>query len=539
MAKSNEDLLLFDCEKNRWRRENSRKSPIIFLIKPNFDGGYAARLACFVFLWDGMQNQNFRASKMSMLKKRGGKGGGGDDDDSDASTPPQSPVRRRGGGGTEPETNSRKLVATTVTRKARPLSPSRLNHLITTIEKSQYKMKNKDELIQQKIEELFVKKRIQLLHSRIKQKAGMSEAIKYAIQGDLLGLKRELKLGYDINERSKVTGRAAIHEAAGAGHHSLVKMMCYDYRSVLDLNRQTVMGHSTALHLAVGGDYRPIVAILLTMGADVNQVDKQGNSPLFLVKSLPMCKLLFKTNIDAFIRNKHGQTARDYYLEVTPLESQIRDIIDIMRERELARAIELTRQKKADEEAFRQRELDRLALVNQDESHASWIGRNNPANLRVKVVYGKGKKKRSGFGQYNYDDDEEEESEAAKAKRLAREEAELKEKERKEKEKIDKERQERIERESKMTPLQQKAALLERLTKHTRKAKAEKEGVAMIDDGTEGGDVDSHNGKSTINTEVSAGALKRQLLRPPMKDVIIDDKFELGKKYRSTNSSKR
>jgi hypothetical protein len=88
----------------------------------------------------------------------GGGGGGGDDDDDgsgESPSPHASPTKLRNMFKGDRH-SGKQLVATSITRRARPLSPTRLAHILAKMTQSQYKMQNRDQLIQQKIEKLFV-----------------------------------------------------------------------------------------------------------------------------------------------------------------------------------------------------------------------------------------------------------------------------------------------------------------------------------------------------------------------------------------------
>ena len=320
-------------------------------------------------------------------RKRQQKADQDNDKDSDVSSDdgqPHPQSHRRGGAGGKRAgvaAGNKAMMSTAVVRRARPMSPSRLNHILTVMEKKTYKMKSKEELLQDKIESLFVAKRKQMLALRVKA-SKVEEAIKFTIAGDEYRLRREIELGFDVNLRDALRGRTILHEACAHGHFHIVRMLCRDYKHALDIDRKTYIGQVTAMHLAVEFNFRQIAAMLITSGATMNVQDKHGNTPLHYVKSMTLLKLLLKTDIDVAIRNKAGETALEYYLKTVLEEDHDKNLIDILRSRESSRMLELVREKIKAEEEFREREMTRAAWINQNESHASRIGRNNKINMK-------------------------------------------------------------------------------------------------------------------------------------------------------------
>jgi hypothetical protein len=351
------------------------------------------------------------------------------------------------------------------------------------------------------------RKRAEMLLDRVKQNDTLHEAIKASIEGNLQVLRRELCLGYPINERCLVTGRTVLHEAAASGHLHVVKLLCYDHRATLEVDRTTMMGSCTALHLAVQNNYRPIAALLLTMGADINLQDRSGNTPLHLVSSLAMCKLLLKTTANVLLRNRCGRTALEEYLERTAPIDQIHALVDILKQVEGIQSLSLVHEKMNADEDRRQRELDRLAFVNQDESMPSRFGRANPANFRVAV-------------------------QPVVNKKEAIEREQAKEKEREKRKLLEKARQR--EREKEMPPLQATIALLNRLTranaplkarekeeKEKLRRKAEGEDEVMSDEYSDEEAKFNHVGMQVVTKR----DLQRRLLEPPMREVVINQQF--------------
>ena len=63
------------------------------------------------------------------------------------------------------------------------------------------------------------------------------------------------------------------------------------------------------MHLGVITDSRQICVCLVLNGADPNQKNRQGCTPLFFVKSKRILKVLLRAGSDPLIKNKKGQNA--------------------------------------------------------------------------------------------------------------------------------------------------------------------------------------------------------------------------------------
>lgn len=88
----------------------------------------------------------------------------------------------------------------------------------------------------------------------------------------------------------------------------------------------------TALHLGVISDSRQICATLILRGADPNQVNRQGCTPVFYVRSKRILKLLLRAGADPLIRNRKGQTAFDFLMQPDELgdsgwEFEMKDLL--------------------------------------------------------------------------------------------------------------------------------------------------------------------------------------------------------------------
>jgi ankyrin repeat protein len=160
-------------------------------------------------------------------------------------------------------------------------------------------------------EELALKGNMDYIHRR-QNKARYSKAIFYAKRGDDWNLRQEIELGYDVNERDVVTGRTLLLEAVAAGHFHIVHMLLYEYDA--DLTKRCLISLSTPLHLAVSLGYRQIASLLLTLGADINATDRRGCTPLHLVNTLSLAKLLGRFQaLNPCIRSKEKLRPSEYF----------------------------------------------------------------------------------------------------------------------------------------------------------------------------------------------------------------------------------
>lgn len=106
-----------------------------------------------------------------------------------------------------------------------------------------------------------------------------------------------------------------------------------------------MQGRTTALHLAVLNNFRTICSILIEHGANVNFQDAQGCTPMHLIQSKTVLKLLVLKNGNPLIRNKQGLNPREYYVANVPVQHQDAQLIKKLQMLEE----ELIRQKFADE----------------------------------------------------------------------------------------------------------------------------------------------------------------------------------------------
>lgn len=213
----------------------------------------------------------------------------------------------------------------------------------------QNRSKSKSEIKVMEIEEMIKAERSEYVKSRLLTK-GLRNASRFAVLGDEFSLRQEIEDGYNVNIRDGVTGRSLLHEASAAGHYHIVKMLCSDYNS--NIQMPTMLGSATALHLAVDADYRQVASLLITFGADVNSRDRNGNSPIYYAHSLPLIKLLLRYNIDVCTKNKNTLTPKEYYEKVSPLNIFNPDIFRAIEMAEEEQVIEIKKAKSINEKAM-------------------------------------------------------------------------------------------------------------------------------------------------------------------------------------------
>ena len=136
----------------------------------------------------------------------------------------------------------------------------------------------------------------------------------YILKNDLFGLKFELNeiiskhddegILFKIDSINTETGRTALFEAAANGYYEIVKYLLEEHQC--NVNKRTVLGKSTPLHVAVELDHRQVAIYLILNGADIDAQDKYGSTALHLTNTLTIAKMLQKFNANCLIRNSRG-----------------------------------------------------------------------------------------------------------------------------------------------------------------------------------------------------------------------------------------
>lgn len=215
--------------------------------------------------------------------------------------------------------------------------------------------------LRQKFDKLFEQRREAVLHDRLTS-LSTSKAMKYALNGDEFHLRQELTLGHPINEVDARSGRTVLLESVAGGYLHLVRMLIYEYNA--DLSCVTTLGKASALHIAVEFSHRQIASMLITHGADVNKRDMFGRTPLHLVKTANVLKLLLKfPAVDVVARSNKGLTPLGHYLKSTPSAERVDEIVQLLSVREDRRLLEITKEQVANIKAEREHMMTHMGLV--------------------------------------------------------------------------------------------------------------------------------------------------------------------------------
>ncbi len=119
----------------------------------------------------------------------------------------------------------------------------------------------------------------------------------HAKAGNLSGVKQLLAEGRDVNE-SDANGASPLHLAAAFDH---AEVLAYLVENGADIEAKTREGGHTGLHLAAMRNAEESVKRLLSLKAQVDSRDEQGNTPLALAAqegSFEAASLLIKNGAD-------------------------------------------------------------------------------------------------------------------------------------------------------------------------------------------------------------------------------------------------
>lgn len=135
--------------------------------------------------------------------------------------------------------------------------------------------------------------------------------------GDLEMIQLLISAGSDIDALD-TDGRTALFRASAAGQALAVKLLL-DNGAKVDSRESRLQ--QTPLHRAADNGNVDVVKLLVERSADVNAVDRSGNSPFSLaaqpqsfsnVGDARLLEYLLALGADPFIKNSHGQTPLDY-----------------------------------------------------------------------------------------------------------------------------------------------------------------------------------------------------------------------------------
>jgi hypothetical protein len=160
---------------------------------------------------------------------------------------------------------------------------------------------------------------------------GAGPSIRYAITADEM-LLRQMHHRQGLNAihfRDPYNGRNALHEAVGQGHLHIVKMMLDEFRA--NPNISTLLGSTSALHIACEKGLRQMASLLITYGAELNCRDSRGCTPLHVCSTKPCVKLLMRyPSMDATIKNNEGLFASEHYWKYTEEDDRIAEIQTVL-----------------------------------------------------------------------------------------------------------------------------------------------------------------------------------------------------------------
>ena len=178
----------------------------------------------------------------------------------------------------------------------------------------------------QKSNDLMASKIGEYLEQRL-MASSLSRQSRFVRLGDEYRLRATVMHdGIPVNERDGVSGRTLICEAAAYGQYSIARYLCAEVR--VDVNKTTMIGGTTPLHMAVEVGFRQICALLITYGANVDATDRYGNSPLHLVKKRTILKLLVKSEANPLLKNRAGDNALEAYTRNTLNEMPVSGMVD-------------------------------------------------------------------------------------------------------------------------------------------------------------------------------------------------------------------
>ncbi|GLE00488.1 hypothetical protein PINS_up009245 [Pythium insidiosum] len=196
-----------------------------------------------------------------------------------------------------------------------------------------------------------------------------------ARDGDARALEERLEKEptRSINARNPTTGRSLLHEASAEGQREVVKLLLSYPETNLSL--KTMLGGSTALHLAVTNNHRPIVFQLLSNGADARARDKFGCTPMHYVSSRTVARVLVEYGGRVLDYNTKRRNAlqsvailwkdriEEHEVDQAETEASMKELLKYLKERGdeeyKARLARLRELKRAQKEAQRQQESKR------------------------------------------------------------------------------------------------------------------------------------------------------------------------------------
>ena len=155
-----------------------------------------------------------------------------------------------------------------------------------------------------KVKELEALKQKELIIRRQKEHSQTESPVnRLASIGEESNLRELLRSGEcSVTAKDPATGRTILIAAVVAEQSHIVRILIKEFNA--GVNDVSLLGQSSPLHFAVLGGYRNIALFLLSAGAIINSQNRQGHTPLHLVNTLGVAKLLLKSGADPLIRCK-------------------------------------------------------------------------------------------------------------------------------------------------------------------------------------------------------------------------------------------
>ena len=126
-----------------------------------------------------------------------------------------------------------------------------------------------------------------------------------ARESDVNTLRYMLQEGVLVNCVDPLNGRNALHEAAASGNEPIVRFLL---ENGVNIHGRTMLGRESALHLACASGEEVVTKVLLKRGCRVNDVNRQGDTPLHLATADSVGMHLLTFGADPFLENKRGLT---------------------------------------------------------------------------------------------------------------------------------------------------------------------------------------------------------------------------------------
>ena len=198
------------------------------------------------------------------------------------------------------------------------------------------------------------------------EKSKASSGLKLAILGDEFGLRQLIHRQGPrvIDNRDIFNGRNPLHEAVATGQLHIVKMFLDEFRC--NPNVYTLLGSTTALHIACEKGHRQVASTLITFGANINATDIRGATPLHVCSNKACIKLLqrYWDVLNPLIKSNEGLLPSQFYWKYTDDDDKIAEIQQLLQKIEEKRL-----QENAKMNRIRQRLLYEESLIGTDKQY--------------------------------------------------------------------------------------------------------------------------------------------------------------------------